>query len=250
MIKLNILLYVALFLMGVIVGNFWQRAIYRIPRNISIIKKDVTNLEPEGKSKIFNKILQLFYALLGGSSFLILGRLLEINIDSLKLSSIIMYLFTILYLTTLVIIAGIDKKYVNIDKKVITSGIILSIMYIVYLYIIDPSSIYFNTMYLASYMILLIIDTVFLRKYAKNSYTIGILMLFNIILVFSEIDIFAYTIAMTAIEILVYLLLLKINQKKNGNKKIKIDKIPVGYLASASNIIVLLGLAITQIVRI
>ena len=83
-------------------------------------------------------------------------------------------------------------------------------------------------------------------RYAKNSYTVGILMLFNIILIFSEVDIFAYTMSMTAIEILSYLLVLKINQKKNGNKKIKIDKIPVGYFVSASNIIVLLVSAILQ----
>lgn len=247
---MNILLYIALFLIGVIVGNFWQRAIYRIPRNISMLKKGVTYIEPENKSKLSKKMMQLFYILLGGISFFIFARFFEIDINSLKLSSIIMYLFTVTYLTMLVIIAGIDNKYVNIEKKIITSGIIVSIMYIVFLYIIDPSSIYFNTMCLASYMILLIIDTVFLRRYAKNSYTIGILMLFNIILIFSEVDIFAYTMSMTAIEIISYLLVLKINQKRNGNKKIKIDKIPVGYFVAASNIIVLLASAIIQSIRI
>ena len=247
---MNILLYVALFLIGTIVGNFWQKAIYRIPRNISIIKKGVTNIEPETKLKYSKKILQLFYILLGGILFVIFGRLLEIDIYNLKLSAIIMYIFTILYLTILVIIAGIDKKYINIEKKVSTSGIIVSIMYIVYLYIIDPSSIYFNAVCLVLYIILLITDTICLRKYAKNSYTIGILVLYNIILVFSEVYIFAYTIAITAIEIVLYLLILKINQRKNGNKRIKIDRIPVGYFLSISNIIVLCVLAITQIVQV
>ena len=247
---MNILLYVAIFLIGVIVGNFWQKAIYRIPRNISLTKKGVNYIDSENKSNFSKKISKLFYALLGGFSLVIFGKLLEININSLKLSSIIMYLFTILYLTTQVIIAGIDKKYINIEKKVSTTGIIISIIYIVFLYIIDPSSIYFSIMCLAIYMVLLLIDTIFLRKYAKNSYTIGVLILFNIILVFSEVDIFAYTIAMTSVEILLYLLMQKINQKKNGNKKIKIDNIPVGYFVSASNIIVLLALAIEQIIRI
>ena len=71
----------------------------------------------------------------------------------------------------------------------------------------------------------------------------------NIILVFSETKILAYTIAITAIEILIYLLILKINQKRNGNKKIKIDRIPVGYFVSASNIIVLLVFAIMQSIQ-
>ena len=247
---MNILLYVALFLIGVIVGNFWQRAIYRIPRNISLIKKGVTNIEPEYKSKYWKKILQIFYALLGGILFIIFGKLLGININDFKLSSAIMYLFTILYFTTLVIIAGIDKRYVDIEKKVVTVGIIISIIYIVFLYIIDSSSIYFNTMCLGIYMILLITDTILLRRYAKSSYTIGVLMLFNIILVFSEVDILAYTIAMTALEIILYLIIQKVKQKENGYKKVKISNIPVGYFVSASNIIILLVLAIIQIIRI
>lgn len=246
---MNILLYVALFLIGVIVGNFWQRAIYRIPRNISLTRKGVKYLDPENNSEFSKKLLQLFYMLLGGGLFVIFGTFFKLDINNLKIVSIMMYIFTVLYLTTLVIIAGIDQKYINIEKKVITIGIIISIMYSVYLYTIDSSSIYFNTVCLAIYMILLIIDTIFLRKYAQNSYTIGTLMLFNIMLIFSKINIFAYTIVMTAVEILMYLLISKINQKKNGNKKIKIDKIPVGYFASASNIIVLLALEIMQIIR-
>lgn len=246
---MNILLYVALFLIGVIVGNFWQQAIYKIPRNISLTKKGLNYIDSENKSEFSKKLLQLFYMLLGGSLFVILGIFFKIDVNNFEISSIMMYAFTILYLTTLIIIAGIDKKYLNIEKKVTTSGIIVSMIYIVYLYTIDPSSIYFNTMCLAIYMILLILDTICLRRYAKNSYTIGILMLFNIILVFSETNLLLYTIAMTAIEILMYLLILKINQKKNGNRKIKINKIPVGYLVSVNNIIILLVLVIGQIIR-
>ena len=246
---MNIFLYIVLFLIGIIVGNFWQRAIYRIPRNISIMKKNVSYIDSEHKSEFSKKILQLFYLLLGGILFVVFGKMLEIDANNLRLSPIIMYLFTILYLTTLIIIAGIDQKYIEIDKRITTSGIIISMMYIVYLYIIDPSSIYFNTICLAIYLVLLTVDTIFLRRYAKNSYTIGILMLLNIILVFSEIEIFAYTMIMTTVEILIYMLILKINQKKNGNKKIKLDKVPVGYFISVSNIIVLFMLAFMQITK-
>ena len=50
---MNILLYVVLFIIGIGTGVFCQIAIYRIPRNIKIMKKGVTNIEPEGKQKIF-----------------------------------------------------------------------------------------------------------------------------------------------------------------------------------------------------
>ena len=63
-------------------------------------------------------------------------------------------------------------------------------------------------------------DINLVKRYAKNSYTTGILMLFNIMLIFTGIDIFTYTIILTAIEILVCLLIAKIKQRDNGNKKV------------------------------
>lgn len=248
---MNILLYIALFLIGIIVGIFWQRTIYRIPRNISIMmKKSESDMDSNNKSKFHNKMLQLFYLLLGGIVFVVFGKMLEIDINNLHLSSIIMYVLTILYITTLTIIAGIDQEYIEIEKKLTTIGIIISIIYIIYLYVIDPSSIYFNIICLGIYLILLTVDTIFLRRYAKNSYTIGILMLLNIILIFSEKDILAYTIIMASVEILIYILILKMKQKKSGNKKVKINEIPVGYFISASNIIILLMLAFSKIARL
>ena len=215
-IKMNILLYIALFLIGIVLGSFWQKAIYRIPRNISLMKKNVSNIDTNNKSDFSKKMLQLFYLLLGGISFVVFGKMLEININNVRLSSIIMYLFTILYLSTLIIIAGIDQKYIKIEKKITTSGIIISMIYIIYLY-------------------------------AKNSYTVGVLMLLNIILIFSEKEILAYTTVIATMEILIYMLTLKIQQKKNGNKRIKLSEIPVGYFISASNIIILFVSALIQI---
>lgn len=244
---MNILLYIALFLIGIVLGSFWQKAIYRIPRNISLMKKNVSNIDTNNKSDFSKKMLQLFYLLLGGISFVVFGKMLEININNVRLSSIIMYLFTILYLSTLIIIAGIDQKYIKIEKKITTSGIIISMIYIIYLYVIDPSSIYFNIICLGIYLVLLAVDTIFLRRYAKNSYTVGVLMLLNIILIFSEKEILAYTTVIATMEILIYMLTLKIQQKKNGNKRIKLSEIPVGYFISASNIIILFVSALIQI---
>ena len=115
---MNILLYVVLFIIGIETGVFCQTAIYRIPRNINIMKKGVTNIEPEGKQRISKKIIKLSCEILMGIFFVLFGKALGVDINSLKLSPIIMYVFTIVYLTTLFIIAGIDKKHINIDKKV------------------------------------------------------------------------------------------------------------------------------------
>ena len=61
---MNILLYVVLFIIGIGTGVFCQVAIYRIPRNIKIMKKGVTNIEPEGKQKISKKIIKISKKLL------------------------------------------------------------------------------------------------------------------------------------------------------------------------------------------
>ena len=118
----------------------------------SIMKKRVSHIDSDNKSDFSKRMLQLFYLLLGGISFIVFGKMLEIDINNLNLTSIIMYVFTILYLSTLIIISGIDQKYIKIDKKITTSGIIISMIYIIYLYVIDPSSIYFNTICLGIYL--------------------------------------------------------------------------------------------------
>lgn len=160
------------------------------------------------------------------------------NINNLELSKIILHIFTIMYIFILVIIAGIDKKHLKIEKRAVSSGIILSVLYIMYLYKIDSSRTLFNIMYLGAYVILLVADNYIIKIHAQNSYTLGILMLFNIIVIFSGIDIFIYTLIMTSLEILMYILVSKIKQKKNGNKKVKISDIPVGYLLGISNIFI------------
>lgn len=159
-----------------------------------------------------------------------------------------LYLFAFLYLVILIIIAKNDKKKIEIDKRFSSCGIIASIMYIVYLYIVDSSSIYINTIYLAIYIILIALDIFLLRKYAKNSYTIGILILFNIILIFSGIEIYLFTMMITAIELLIYMLVEKIYQKKNGNKKLKINDVPVGFFIVAGNITILVAIGLTKII--
>ena len=85
---------------------------------------------------------------------------------------------------------------------------------------------------------LLVIDTFLLRRYAKSSYIISILMLLNIIFIFSKIEIFIYTTIISMVEVLLYILISQKRQKKNGNKKIKFNEIPIGYFIGVSNIII------------
>ena len=233
---------------------------YRIPRNIDIIKKHSycpncnhklgffelipvwSYLFLGGKCKHCKQKIRIRYLLLellGGISFVVLALALRIDAFHLNTSTLILYGFVILYLTTIILISAIDKEYKKIDKRVLAYGIIISILYMIYLYTIDSTSIYRYAIYLAVYIILLSVDTFILRRYAADSYLMSILMLLNMILIVSEAEIFIMTVAMSLVAIVIYILLRKTLQKNVGNKKIKFEEIPIGFYIGASNIIVL-----------
>lgn len=237
---MNIFFYTILFIIGIVIGRYWDIEAKEIPKKLDL-KRTHYSKNPNEKF-----ISQLTYALIGGVSSVILANTLRINVNNLDLSSIVIYFFAMLYVSTLVVIAGIDKNYSKIDKKVLAFGIVSSIVYMIYIFSIDFASVYLNVRYLVIYMILLIIDAFLLRKFAKDSYIINLLMLLGIILVYSNFCILAYTLLMALVAVLIYIIILKSQQKKNGNKKIKINEIPVGFFIATSNIIILFMIRIFE----
>ena len=257
---MNIFLYAIIFIMGTVFGSFYTLAVYRIPKNIDIIKKHsycpncnhklgfwelipiLSYILLGGKCKHCKQKIRIRYLileLLGGISFVILALALKIDVFTLNIQTIITYVFIILYLTAIILISGIDKEYRKIDKRVLAYGIIISIVYMIYLYTIGITSIYRYAIYLAIYVVLLSVDTFILRRYAKDSYINNILILLNIILVFTEEKMLGITLIMALIAILVYIAIRKITQKKTGYKPITINEIPLGYFIGASNIIII-----------
>lgn len=230
---MNILFYTILFIIGIVVGSYWVIIAREIPKKLDLRKTHYRNNPNE------EFISKLTYTLIGGVTSVILAKILNISINNLDASSIIIYTFAMLYVSTLVLIGGIDKEYSKIDKKVLAFGIVSSIVYMIYLFVIDFSSVYLNVKYLLIYIVLLIIDAFLLRKFAKDSYIVNLLMLLNIILVYSNLRILIYTLITALIATLLYIIILKSQKKKNGNKKLKINEIPVGFFITASNIIVL-----------
>ena len=151
-----------------------------------------------------------------------------------------------MYFTAIVLISGIDKEYRKIDKRLLTYGIIVSLIYMIYLYTVEITNIYRYAIYLAIYVILLCIDTFFLKKKAKDSYILDILILLTIILSITNIQVFAMTTVMTIISILIYMMIRKMYLKKRGNIKPKLKEVPIGFFIGASNIIVIYGITIIR----
>ena len=155
---MEIILYLIIFIMGTVFGSFSTLAIYRIPQ-----KKNITNERsfcPNCKHKLgfFDLIPVWSYILLGGkcrycgkkiskSYFLIetlmgftsLGIFISLvpTITSITVESLTEYLYLMIFATTLVIIAGIDRNNKQINKPIILVGSLVGFVHIIYLYIIN-----------------------------------------------------------------------------------------------------------------
>ena len=264
---MNIFLYAIIFIMGTVFGSFYTLAVYRIPKNIDIIKKHsycpncnhklgffelipvLSYIFLGGKCKNCKQKIRIRYLileLLGGVIFVLFALIFNINIENISKDNIIIYAFSILYLTEIILISGIDKEYNKINKNVLAYGIIISIIYMIYLYTIDATSIYRYAIYLSIFAILLTADTFLLKRYALESNIIKLLILLNIILVFTEKDVFIATLITTVLHMWLYFRIEKSRQQKFNNHKIHLSEMPIGFWLGTSNIIILLAISFTN----
>ncbi len=255
---MNTIIYITIFIIGTLFGSFFTLATYRIP-----IKQDITHTHsycPNCNSKLgfFELIPVLSYIFLkekckhcgkkispryiifeimSGLTFLLFALSLNINMQT-SINLYIYFIFVILYLTFIFLIAGIDKENIKINKSVLIFGGVISVLYIVYLYIIEKVSIYRYIIYLAIYVLLTIVQFIITKKKKKENYTIGILTLLTIMIIFTAEYVTINTIIIALFAIAIYLLIYKIKNKSIKTKATY--KLPIGYFLSISNIIVFL----------
>lgn len=258
------ILYIFLFLMGIFFGSFYTLAVYRIPKKQDIThthsycpncnhKLGLLDLIPvfsyiflRGKCRYCKQKIRpryLILEILSGLLFVLLGYVLKLDLLNLTWATIIKFCFTILYFTYIILISGIDKENRKMDKKVLIYGIVISIMYMLYLCIVEKANIYRYGIYLICYIIVLICDTITLRKYAKNSYVTGTLLMVITMAMFTGEFATINTIVFTLLSIAIYLLIYKITQMKNRNRKS--DKefskgISIGFYLGVTNILTLM----------
>ena len=254
---MNVILYITIFLIGIMFGSFYTLATYRIPK-----KQDITHTHsycPNCNSKLgfFELIPILSYIFLGGKckhckqkispryiifeiisgiTFLLFAIALNLNINS-TIMNFIYFIFICLYLTFIFLIGGIDKEKKYIEKSVLLYGAIISILYMIYLYVIEQSSIYRYIIYLILFLVFYVLEH-FLQK--KWSYTNCILMLLSIMAIFTGEYVVINTIIITLLAISIYLLIDKFKNRKNIKVETKMNDIAFGYFLSISNIIMFL----------
>ena len=268
---MDIFLYIIIFIMGTVFGSFYTLAIYRIPNKIDIThthsfcpnchhKLGFFELIPVwsyiflgGKCKECKQKIRpryLIIEILSGITLCLIAYAAKISFWNLNVNTLIDIAFFALYLSGIVIIAGIDLEKRKIEKSVIYYALGILVVYIIYLCIVDTPNIYRYIMYLSLTLILLIIDTVNLKRKAKTSYILSLLILIIIMAVFTGEAVTILSITMTLLTISFYIILEKIKQKRSkvsiSEKKIS-DNLNIGFYLTISNIVMLI--AIMYIVR-
>ncbi len=261
---MNIIIYGLIFIIGTLFGSFFTLAVYRIPLGEDILYKHsfcpnckakltFTDLIPVvsyialgGKCSHCGEKIRIRYLLLevlSGVVFLLVALLFDVNVMIVNTKMVIYFLFYILYISSLFIIAGIDKENITIQRSLLVFALILSLCYMTYVYILNNSVIYTYIIYLVCMILLLIADAFSLKKYLQKSYTVGILALSLYIMIFSGPTVSYLTIILTLIIIGIRMIIIDIKERKK--KKITTIarddiKMPIGFYLCVSNILLIL----------
>lgn len=263
---MDYILYALIFCIGTVFGSFFTLAVYRIP-----LKQDITHTRSycpncNHKLQFLDMIPILSYVFLGGKCryckqkirpryvlleilsglvFLLFAISIKLNIFSIFNKQVLVYLiFGILYIATMFIIAGIDKERIEISKPVLLFGFICVTIYMIYLYIVEGNaSMYRYVIYLMLACLLILFSIVYLRKKGKDSYTIDVLTLSMLMILFTYEAVYIYTVIITLLAIAVQLLIGKLQHRKTKavkNVKSENSKIPIGFYMCIANLIILL----------
>lgn len=155
------------------------------------------------------------------------------------------FIFSLIYLLVLIGIAIIDKKEHKISKRILLVGFIVEAIQIIYLYVNNKYHLIEYLIYLAIFIILLVIDTVIIRKKGESLYVLQILMLCMYMAIFTDKYIFAVTVIYTLLVIGLYILIGRISTirkrrviKKQNAKELA--KLPIGFYLCIADILVLI----------
>ena len=255
---MEIILYGIMFIIGTLIGSFCTLAVYRIP-----IGKDITHersfcpncnhrlefwdlipivsyLALGGKCRYCKEKIRIRYLLFelgSGITFLLLALSTNIHLEELltnteeTINGIVLIGFGILYFTTLILIAGIDKERTEIAKPVLLFGFIILGLYILYLCTFKNILVYKYAIYLIFILIIILLDIWLMKKKGKENYTISILLLWIYMLAFTNTDVMLFTIIATLIFIAIHSIAHKLEEKEKENVKV-----PIGFYMVISNI--------------
>ena len=262
---MDYILYILMFCIGTLFGSFFTLAVYRIP-----LRQDITHTRSycpncnhklsfidmipilsylflRGKCRYCKEKIRIRYLLLeilSGLVFVLFALSIKLSIFTLDRQTLAYLIFGMLYIATIIIIAGIDKERFRVEKPVLLFGFICVTIYMIYLYIIEnDTSIYRYVIYLIIACILLLLSIAYLRKKAKDSYTIDVMILSMLMILSTYEVVYIYTAIITLLAIALHIMFHKLHERKSKiTRRVKIasEEIPIAFYMCMSNIITLL----------
>ena len=267
------IIYILIFITGALFGSFYTLATYRIPKHQDIVHTRSYCPNCDHKLGFFDMFPILSYIFLGGkcryckqkispryilleilsgATFVTIFYLMDINIYNINVLQICKDAFFALYTTFIFLTAGIDIENRKVEKSVSIFGIIISLMYIAYLCIVEKANIYRYAIYIVFYILVLILDTISLKKFAKSKYINGLLYTLITIAIFTGEMIAMLTVEFTSIIIALYIIMIKIKRNKKGRFKTEKQigkELPIAFYMSVANIIILIGTSIITYIK-
>ena len=144
---MEIFFYIVIFIIGTLFGSFYTLAVYRIPKRQDIVhthsycpncnhKLGLLDLFPifsyiflGGKCRYCKQKIRPRYLILealSGILFVIIAYLTGLRVENLNPTIITNYCFIVLFLTFIILMAGVDKEKRQIDKAINIYGIAIS----------------------------------------------------------------------------------------------------------------------------
>lgn len=258
---MEVLIFFLIFVMGAFVGSFCSLAIHRLPLGLDITHTRSYCPKCMHKLKFFELIPIVSYIALGGKCrwcgkkikpkylimevlsgiiFVLFALSLKINFLCIENEKLYLLAFSFLYFIGVFIIAGIDKEKIKIQKSVLLYTIIVSVAYILYLFIVQKINIYRYIIYLILIILIIILDILGIRKKGDDRYLYNIVILALSMSMFTGEEIFLITFATMVLSIFIYK---EIYRLKNKPKKYIIKEnekrdIPIAFFMIYSNIAV------------
>jgi len=183
-----------------------------------------------------------------GIIFLLAAISFNIDILSLNIERIAYLLIQLSFISTLLLIAGVDIKRHTIAKAVMLTGLIIKFSYVIYLYILG-NNVHGYIIYIIAILLLLIIDTIYLKKRGKEIYPVLILTLCMYIALWAQEDITILSIMLALWAIVIRGIPINPNRMKNKEVGEEADKqkmtriptkIPIGAYLCLSSIAVVI----------
>lgn len=260
---MDILIYIYIFITGIVFGSFFTLAVYRIPRGEDIThtrsycphcnhKLSFWDMIPlfsyiflRGRCRYCKEKIRPRYFILelcSGLVFVLFALSIKLGLQNLNASIITYFIFGLLYIAGLFIVSGIDNEKKQIQNELVLYLIIVESLYIIYLCIVEIANIYRYVIYLVLLVVLTTINILYYKKKLKNNYTIDCLILLTLMVIFTYEYCSVLTVIFTLLAIAITLLFDKIKEKRiKYVKKTTKETIPIGFYLCVTNIIVLIA---------